>query len=122
MYQLNCLLVYMYIQCINCINIMQHLHVPIFANFPRLSMSLLEINQISWFSYGSPKLLNRPFARSGHIVRKKLCWEANNAVGLSKLGWTGKSSFVLVICSFIFLMCVGMCVCERELFNYTVSV
>ena len=27
---------------------------------------------------------NRPFARSGHMVRNKLCWEANNAVGLPK--------------------------------------
>ena len=38
------------------------------------------------------------FARSGHVVRNKLCWDANNAVGLSKQkksGWTGKSSFVL---------------------------
>ena len=27
---------------------------------------------------------NRPFARSGHIVRNKLHWDANYAVGLSK--------------------------------------
>ena len=27
---------------------------------------------------------NRPFARSGHVVRNKLCWGANNAVGLTK--------------------------------------
>ena len=27
---------------------------------------------------------NRPFARSGHMVRNKLYWDANNAVGLSK--------------------------------------
>ena len=27
---------------------------------------------------------NRAFARSGHVVRNKLCWDANNAVGLSK--------------------------------------
>ena len=26
---------------------------------------------------------NRPFARSGRMVRNKLCWEANNAVGPS---------------------------------------
>ena len=26
----------------------------------------------------------RPFALSGHMVRNKLCWDANNAVGLSK--------------------------------------
>ena len=25
-----------------------------------------------------------PFARSGHMVRNKLCWGANNAVGLPK--------------------------------------
>ena len=28
--------------------------------------------------------LNRPFARSGHMVRNKLHWDANYAVGLSK--------------------------------------
>ena len=27
---------------------------------------------------------NRPFARSGHMVRNKLHWDANYAVGLSK--------------------------------------
>ena len=27
---------------------------------------------------------NRPFARSGHLIRNKLHWEANNAVGLPK--------------------------------------
>ena len=27
---------------------------------------------------------NGPFARSDHMVRNKLCWEANNAVGLPK--------------------------------------
>ena len=29
-------------------------------------------------------LTNRSFARSGHMVRNKLCWNANNAVGLPK--------------------------------------
>ena len=29
---------------------------------------------------------NRPFARSGHMVRNKLCWDANNAMGLSNKG------------------------------------
>ena len=28
--------------------------------------------------------INRPFARSGHMVRNKLHWDANYAVGLSK--------------------------------------
>ena len=28
--------------------------------------------------------VNRAVARSGHIVRNKLCWDANNAVGLPK--------------------------------------
>lgn len=28
--------------------------------------------------------MNRLFARSGHMVRNKLCWDANNAVGHSK--------------------------------------
>ena len=28
--------------------------------------------------------LNRPFARSGHMVRNKLYWEASYAVGLPK--------------------------------------
>ena len=27
---------------------------------------------------------NRPFAGSGHMVRNKLHWDANNAVGLPK--------------------------------------
>ena len=27
---------------------------------------------------------NRPFAGSGHLVWNKLCWDANEAVGLSK--------------------------------------
>ena len=27
---------------------------------------------------------NRPFARSGHMVRNKLCWDASYTVGLSK--------------------------------------
>ena len=27
---------------------------------------------------------NRPFVRPDHMVRNKLCWDANNAVGLSK--------------------------------------
>ena len=30
--------------------------------------------------------LNRPFARSGHMVRNKLHWDANYAVGLPKQG------------------------------------
>ena len=30
------------------------------------------------------KLFNRSFAPSGHIIWKKLCWDRNNAVGLSK--------------------------------------
>ena len=38
----------------------------------------------------------RPFALSGHMVRNKLCLDANNAVGnKGKSGWTGTSSFVL---------------------------
>ena len=28
--------------------------------------------------------INRPFARSGHIVRNKLCWDASYSVGLPK--------------------------------------
>ena len=35
---------------------------------------------------------NRPFARSGQMVRNKLCWDASYAVG-----WTGTSSFVLEV-------------------------
>ena len=33
--------------------------------------------------------LNRPFARSGHMVRNKLCWDVNNAVGL----WKQRNSY-----------------------------
>ena len=29
-------------------------------------------------------MFNRPFVQSGHMVRIKLCWDANDAVGLSK--------------------------------------
>ena len=32
----------------------------------------------------SLSLANRPFAGSGHMVRNKLHWDENNAVGLSK--------------------------------------
>ena len=28
--------------------------------------------------------MNRPFARSGHMVRNKLCWDANNFSGTFK--------------------------------------
>ena len=28
--------------------------------------------------------LNRPFARSGHMVRNELCWDANDAVVVSR--------------------------------------
>ena len=31
------------------------------------------------------KQAKRPFARSVHMVRNKLCWDANNAVGFSDL-------------------------------------
>ena len=30
------------------------------------------------------KVHNRPFARSGHMMQNKLCWDGNNAIGLSK--------------------------------------
>ena len=30
------------------------------------------------------KPYNRPFARSGHMVRNKLCWDINNSVGPPK--------------------------------------
>ena len=43
---------------------------------------------------------NRPCARSGHMLRNKLCWNANNAVQLSnkvKSSWTGTSCFVLKV-------------------------
>ena len=33
---------------------------------------------------GNTREPNRPFAGSGHMVRNKLHWDANNAVGLSK--------------------------------------
>ena len=32
----------------------------------------------------SKMTVNKPFARSGHMVQNKLCWNANNAVGLPK--------------------------------------
>ena len=38
-------------------------------------------------SYKNLKIIrerNRPFAGSGHMVRNKLHWDANDAVGLSK--------------------------------------
>ena len=42
----------------------------------------------------------RPFTRSGHMVRNKLCWDASYTVGLPqqrKLGWTNESSIVLKV-------------------------
>ena len=48
----------------------------------------------------SGSLFNRPFARSGHMVRNKLHWDANYAVDFQnkgKSGWTGTSSFVLKV-------------------------
>ena len=41
------------------------------GKYPPLSPSDIEVN-------------NRPFAGSSHMVRNKLHWDANNAVGLSK--------------------------------------
>ena len=38
---------------------------------------------------------NRPFARSGHMVRNKLHWDANYFQNKGKSGWTGSSFFVL---------------------------
>ena len=34
--------------------------------------------------YVAKMCFNRPFAGSGHMVRNKLCWDANDAVGLPK--------------------------------------
>ena len=45
------------------------------------------------------------------MVPNKLCWDANNAVGLSKQrksGWTGKSSFVLEVPLRCLLVAVGL--------------
>ena len=45
-------------------------------------------------------IFKKPFAGSGHKVRNKLHWDANDAVGLQnkgKSGWTGESSFVLEV-------------------------
>ena len=39
---------------------------------------------------------NRPFACSGHMVRNKLCWDANNAVGLPKQGNSYHSSLTFL--------------------------
>ena len=39
---------------------------------------------------------NRPFAWSGHVVRNKLCWDAINAVGLSKQRNSYLSSLTLL--------------------------
>ena len=41
------------------------------------SLILLVLEFVSNFVF-------RPFARSGHMVWNKLCWDANNAVGLPK--------------------------------------
>ena len=45
------------------------------------------INILIWLRVFQNKIRvfpNRPLARSGHMVRNKLCWDANNVVGLSK--------------------------------------
>ena len=41
---------------------------------------------------------NRPFARSGHMVRNKLCWNASYTVGLSKQRNVG--SITMTNCEF----------------------
>ena len=45
----------------------------------------MKLNHSKWgFLLTEGSQLNRPFARSGHMVRNKLHWDANYAVGLSK--------------------------------------
>ena len=43
------------------------------------------------------RLINRPLAGSGHMVRKILHWDANDAVGLSKQ-WNYYQSSVTFLC------------------------
>ena len=44
------------------------------------------LNSLSWHreKWWGRTGVNRPFAGSGHMVRYKLCWDANNTVGLPK--------------------------------------
>jgi len=42
------------------------------------------ISIAQWFTRAQPKSTIGPFARSGHMARNKLHWDANYAVGLSK--------------------------------------
>ena len=47
---------------------------------------LVELLFIFFFFYATVvRDGNRPFFGSGQMVRNKLCWDANNAVGLPKM-------------------------------------
>ena len=41
-------------------------------------------SKVLWRGNAGIRGRNWPYARSGHMVRNKLCWHANNAVGLPK--------------------------------------
>ena len=48
---------------------------------PFLMNSIVDFKE--HFPHGNnDRPVSEPFARSGHVVRNKLCWDANNAVGL----------------------------------------
>ena len=51
-----------------------------------MEVRLLSVGARGFFSplRDSASPLNRPFARSGHMARNKLCWDASYTVGLSK--------------------------------------
>ena len=59
------------------------------------------VSVISGLTCKRDERVNKPFARSGHMVRNKLCCDAGYTVGLSKhkgkSGWTGTSFFVLEV-------------------------
>ena len=50
--------------------------IPIITKSTQTSFSQRDLR-------GFTELFNRPFVQSGHMVLIKLCWDANNAVGLS---------------------------------------
>ena len=72
--------------------------------FSKLEMLVWILNRISrsitWSLF--TLTVDRQFARSGHMVRNKLCWDADIK---GKPGWTGTSSFVLKVASQHNLLC-----------------
>ena len=57
--------------------------IPFLRTINCFEINSFSVQHIS-FNDMKSRLSNRPFAGSGHMVRNKLHWDANDAVGLSK--------------------------------------